>query len=160
VIAGFSGARAGGEMTREKRVLVVDDDDAIRSLVATVLKRRGLHVDSARNGVEAVELLGTCRYLVLLLDLMMPVMNGWDVLDHLETFPATRRPIVIVLTAGSEPRAFKPDMVAGMVRKPFDIDMLVDTVVGCLASLDALEQDVRCPDPDAPLRPIDSDKLN
>lgn len=126
-----------GDMTREKRVLVVDDDDAIRSLVTTVLRRRGLIADTARNGVEAVEAFAARRHHVILLDLMMPTMNGWEVLDHLEALPARERPLVIVLTAGSEPRAFKPDLVAGMVRKPFDIDMLVDSVVGCMASLEA-----------------------
>jgi len=136
-------------MSREKRVLVVDDDDAIRSLVTTVLKRRGLVVDTARNGLEAIERLHACRYVLILLDLMMPGLNGWDVLDHLESLPARERPIAVVLTAGTEPRTFKPDVVAGLVRKPFDLDMLVDTVVGCLAALDALEQDVRCPEPDA-----------
>lgn len=130
----------------EKRVLVVDDDDAIRSLVATVLRRRGMKVDTARNGIEALEHLQDCRYLVLLLDLMMPGMNGWDVLDHLATQPPQRRPVVIVLTAGSEPRTFKPGLVAGMVRKPFDIDMLVDTVAGCLHALEAVEQETRCPE--------------
>lgn len=143
-------------MNREKRVLVVDDDDAIRSLVATVLRRRALLVDTARNGVEAVDRLATCRYQLVLLDLMMPAMNGWDVLDHLEAVPPVKRPLVIVLTAGSEPRAFKPNLVAGMVRKPFDIDMLVDTVVGCIAALEAVEQDVHCPDPAAlDDRPLD-----
>jgi CheY-like chemotaxis protein len=146
-------------MIREKRVLVVDDDDAIRSLVATVLRRRGLMADMARNGVEALERLGTCRYLILLLDLMMPAMNGWEVLDHLEPLPPRQRPIVIVLTAGSEPRAFKPDLVAGMVRKPFDIDLLVDTVVGCIAALEAVEQEAAGLEPDSeihlPNRPPD-----
>lgn len=145
----------------DKRILVVDDDDAIRSLVATVLRRRGMKVDTARNGLEALERLQGCRYLVLLLDLMMPTMNGWDVLDHLATEPPQRRPVVIVLTAGSEPRAFKPDLVAGMVRKPFDIDMLVDAVAGCIHSLEAVEQGIGCPEgeldlSDAPRR----DELN
>lgn len=146
-------------MIREKRVLVVDDDDAIRSLVATVLRRRGLVADTARNGVEALERIAACRYLILLLDLMMPTMNGWEVLDRLDMLPQRQRPIVIVLTAGSEPRAFKPDLVAGMVRKPFDIDMLVDTVVGCITALEAVEQEGSCPEPGSenhlPNRPPD-----
>lgn len=127
-------------MIREKRVLVVDDDDAIRSLVTTVLRRRSIVADTARNGVEALDLISAGRYRILLLDLMMPTMSGWEVLDFLDTLPAPQRPIVIVLTAGTEPRAFKPDIVTGLVRKPFDIDLLVDTVVGCLAALDAIEQ--------------------
>ena len=148
-------------MAGDKRVLVVDDDNAIRSLVATVLRRRGLNVDTARNGVEALERLESCRYLVLLLDLMMPAMNGWDVLDHLDTLPPRERPIVIVLTAGSEPRAFKADLVAGMVRKPFDIDLLVDTVAGCLAALEPISQERRCPDAEVDLPGVrDRDEAN
>jgi len=145
-------------MNREKRVLVVDDDDAIRSLVTTVLRRRGIEVDGVRNGAEAIPLLTGGRYLVLLLDLMMPGVNGWDVLDHLETI--ARRPIIIVLTAGSEPRKFKPDLVAGLVRKPFDIDLLVDTVVGCIASLDALDSAQRRHDSAIDVRDGRRDELN
>src|SRR5207253_5691617 len=95
----------------EKRVLVVDDDEAIRTLVFTILRRGGMPVDTAKDGQEAIQKLGECRYAVLLLDLMMPVVSGWEVLEHLETIEAARRPIVIVLTAGSELRKFNPDLV-------------------------------------------------
>ena len=47
----------------------------------TVLRRRGLHADAARNGVEALEKMGSHRYEVMLLDLMMPHMNGYEVLE-------------------------------------------------------------------------------
>jgi len=70
----------------EKRILVVDDDEAIRMLLLTILRRRGMVMDTARNGAEALEKLGQCRYAVMLLDLMMPVMSGWAVLEQLATF--------------------------------------------------------------------------
>jgi CheY-like chemotaxis protein len=115
------------------RILIVDDDDAIRALLMTVLRRRGLHADPARNGIEALEKLGVHQYEVMLLDLMMPQMNGYDVLTHLAAQPAARRPLVLVLTAGLEPRPLDTQIVIGMLHKPFDVELLVDTVVGCLS---------------------------
>jgi CheY-like chemotaxis protein len=128
-----------------KRILVVDDDDAIRSLLFTVLRRRGFQVDTGRNGVEALERCSLCRYSVILLDLMMPRMSGWEVIDHLGQKATEERPLVIVLTAGGEPHNLPPDLVVGTVRKPFDIELLVDTVVGCLTSMEGQGQPPECP---------------
>ena len=118
----------------EKRILVVDDDDAIRVLLLTILRRRGLVADAAADGGEALERLQHSRYSVMLLDLMMPRESGWDVLGEIARWPLNRRPMIIVLTAGPEPRTLDPTLVAGTVRKPFDIDMLIDTVTACVRS--------------------------
>ena len=124
----------------EKRILIVDDDDAIRGLLRTILQRRGLATDSARDGREALECLQRSRYALMLLDLMMPRESGWDVLGEIARWPLDRRPIIIVITAGTEPRTLDPSLVAGTVRKPFDIDMLVDTVTACVRSGPARKQ--------------------
>src|SRR5215212_8899026 len=124
----------------EKRLLIVDDDDAIRALLFTVLRRRGYIVDMARNGVEALQRLSVCRYALVLLDLMMPLMSGTVFLGELERVPADERPIVIVLTAGADPHDLSPDLVAGTIRKPFDIDLLVDMISGCISTLASREQ--------------------
>ena len=118
----------------EKRILVVDDDDAIRVLLLTILQRRGLVADAATGGGEALERLAHARYSVMLLDLMMPRESGWDVLNEIARWPLERRPIIIVLTAGPEPHALDPKLVAGTVREPFDIEMLVETVFACVQS--------------------------
>ena len=138
----------------EKRILVVDDDDAIRALLFTVLRRRGFKVDVARNGVEAVERCRQCLYAVVLLDLMMPRMSGYEVLDCLAREPAESRPVVLVLTAGLEPRNLDTSLVAGMMHKPFDIDLLIDTVTGCLSSLSGKTQNASCPAPDSDSRAL------
>ena len=138
-------ARSGEMQKDAKRVLVVDDDDAIRMLLLTILRRRGMAVDTARNGAEALHKLGECRYAVMLLDLMMPAVSGWEVLEQLPTFEAARRPLVIVLTAGSESRDLDPKLVIGSVRKPFDVELLSDMVTGCLAVVSQLEQLSDCP---------------
>lgn len=121
----------------EKRILIVDDDGAIRTLLLTILRRRGLLVDTARHGAEAIDRLAMCRYTVMLLDLMMPVMNGWQVLENVAAMDAKNRPAVILLTAGTEPRDFNPDIVVGSVRKPFDVELLYDTVIGCISGIAA-----------------------
>ena len=121
----------------ERRILVVDDDEAIRVLLLTILRRRGLAADVATNGGEAIACLERCRYAVMLLDLMMPLESGFDVLAQIARWPEERRPITIVLTAGPEPHTLDPRLVAGTVRKPFDIDMLIDTVIACVHSTKA-----------------------
>lgn len=121
-------------MTTDQRILVVDDDDAIRALLQTVLRRRGFRVESARNGVEALELMTAGAYALVVLDLMMPRMSGYELLDHLSRLSIMSRPRVLVLTAGMDtrliPADFITDLVIGTVHKPFDIEMLVDIVTG------------------------------
>jgi CheY-like chemotaxis protein len=138
----------------EKRILVVDDDPAIRTLLFTILRRRGLSVDMAKNGREAMERLARCNYALILLDLMMPVMNGWDVLEKITAMEPSTRPAAILMTAGSEPRDFNPDIVIGSIRKPFDVELVHDTVMGCISVLASRTQPADCPEPDSDRRPV------
>lgn len=140
-------------MKREKRILIVDDDSAIRALLMTILRRRGLSVDTARNGLEATERCSRCSYSLILLDLMMPVMNGYQFLETLRGLGTRERPLVIVLTAGGMPQHLDSTLVAGTVRKPFDIEMLVDTVTACLNHLEEQSQLDDCPASESDLRP-------
>lgn len=121
-------------MRLEQRILIVDDDDPIRVLLMTVLRRRGFVADCARNGIEAVELLGAGLYSLVVLDLMMPRMNGHELLDHIGAMPPATRPLVLVVTAGLGLRSLDTRFVVGTIQKPFDIELLVDTVGGCLAA--------------------------
>jgi CheY-like chemotaxis protein len=129
----------------EKRILIVDDDDAIRTLLVTILKRRGMPVDTAKNGAEALKKLESCSYVLMLLDLMMPVVSGWQVLEHLANVEQARRPLIILLTAGTEPRDFNPELVIGTVRKPFDVELLDDMITGCVSMVNSRSQPDSCP---------------
>jgi CheY-like chemotaxis protein len=140
-------------MRLEKRILVVDDDDAIRALVLTVLRRRGYRVDVARNGVEALEMMIAGRYALVILDLMMPRMSGYEVIDHLSRDSVMTRPRVLVLTAGNESRALDTSLVVGTIHKPFDIELLLDIVSGCLAANDGPQFEQAIPEPLATTRP-------
>lgn len=131
--------------TNEKRILIVDDDDAIRGLLRTVLSRRGFAVDTACNGLEALARLRNCAYAAMLLDLMMPLKNGYDVLDELKATEAERRPIVFVLTAGSSVRDLDPEVVVGTIKKPFDLEVLMDIVTACVTVTAPRPQLPDCP---------------
>ena len=119
-------------MTAEqKRVLVVDDDAGIRKLLCTVLRARGLSVDEAGDGQEALDLIGTRAYGVIVLDLVLPVIDGFVVAEKLSLLAP--RPVVLVVT-GSEPGLvdwLDPLAVHGIVRKPFDAEELANVVAAC-----------------------------
>ena len=121
-------------MRTEKRILIVDDDEAIRTLITRVLHRRSLIVDTARNGKDALLRIAERRYKVIILDLMMPHMNGFEFLEHLARLPISTRPTVLVLTAGMEPKPFDTTLVVGTIHKPFDLDILVSAVHACLGN--------------------------
>lgn len=114
-----------------KKVLVVDDDDAIRNMVERVLRREQFEVESARDGFEAIEKLSRNDYATVLLDLMMPRVDGLGVLRFLETEQKPAR--VIVMTASTnhahETAAAAP--VFRVLPKPFDIHELVSHIREC-----------------------------
>jgi two-component system response regulator ResD len=121
------------EQYPKKKILVVDDDDAIRAMVERVLKREQYDVESARDGHEAIEKLNRNDYATVLLDLMMPRVDGHGVLRYLEENHEVPKPFVIVMTANlqgaSETAAARP--VFRILSKPFDIRQLVDHVREC-----------------------------
>src|SRR5438045_5558734 len=84
-----------------KDVLIVDDDDAIRRLLGTALTRAGLTCDTAADGVFALEHLTEKSYAVMLLDMMMPRLDGAGVLHEIRSrqLSDVERPIVLLVTA-------------------------------------------------------------
>lgn len=107
-------------------VLVVEDDPSIRSLIASALRRRRLRLMTASNGAEALEHLQNQEWLVLVLDLMMPVVTGWEVIGWLAEHPARRPKTVIVVSATerSHLAQLDPSVVNAVIFKPFDIMQL------------------------------------
>ena len=114
----------------QRRVLVVDDDPLVRELLSSVLTHESLDVDIAANGREALELIRTRPYAVMLLDLLMPEMNGFDVLKEMEE---DARPVVLVITGADQSTVSELDarIVHGIVRKPFEPLELAELVRAC-----------------------------
>ena len=113
-----------------KKVLVVDDDDAIRVMVERVLRREHFEVESARDGHEAIQKLTGNDYATVLLDLMMPRVDGHGVLQYLENEHKAPKPWVIVMTANlqSASKTTNAKPVFRVLSKPFDIGTLVEHV--------------------------------
>jgi len=117
------------------RILVVDDDKAIRSLLTAVLSRKGYSVETARNGEEALEVIAGKTFEAIILDLMMPKVDGFEVIEHLaRTAPEQLKRCVIVLTAvaSKDLRKLDGSRVFRVLRKPFDLDELLSVVTDCI----------------------------
>ena len=114
-------------------VLVVDDDEALRVLFVALLARQGFRVECVNDGAAALQSLERSAYSVLILDLMMPGTNGFDVLERLSaTQPAMlRRTIVATGVSSRELAKIDDASVFAVLRKPFDIDSLVTKVREC-----------------------------
>ena len=127
------------------RVLVVDDEPAIRALVAKIVERAGFSVDVAADGQEAVDKIGHADYAVIVLDLMMPAMSGYEFVEFLQK-RGGKRPSVIVITAAAEAsltRQLDPSIVHSIVRKPFDINVLADLVTAAASAQPAAADDTK-----------------
>jgi len=116
--------------------LVVDDETAIRALIAKIVQRAGFTVETARDGAEAIEKLRESSFSVMVIDLMMPVVTGYDVIKHVRESDI-RNLAVIVITAGDTAaiRRLDPGLVHTVLRKPFDIDVLGDLIIAAAQSM-------------------------
>jgi two-component system, OmpR family, response regulator len=114
-------------------VLVVADDQALRGLFTTLLTRKGFAVDTATDGRVAYDQLQRHTYSVILLDLMMPDVNGFELLERLRRDSPTLLDRVIVMTGASQRsiESLDTSRIWGLIRKPFDIDQLVSSAVAC-----------------------------
>ena len=116
------------------RVLVVDDDPNIRKMMVAALKRDGYNFSEAANGREALDSMRAVRPDVVVLDLMMPIMSGWDVLQEREHDASLREIPVIIVSANRAPEiATAVDKgICAFLPKPFDIGVLSALVKSCV----------------------------
>jgi CheY-like chemotaxis protein len=113
-----------------KRVLIAEDDDAIRTLIGTILNDAGYNVYEASDGLEAVDSLKKRRYDALLTDYHMPKMDGLELLDLAQAMwpdlPVILATSDVVLT-GQQPHGLL-DPAYAILEKPFDRSVLLDTL--------------------------------
>ena len=110
------------------RVLVVDDEPQVVWMLQFSLEAEGYQTFSARDGVAALDEVKEHHPTLMLLDIMMPVMDGWTVLEHLRSLPEDERPRVVVVSARSSlrDRAKAAELGAdAFVAKPFNVDDLL-----------------------------------
>ena len=118
-------------------VLVVDDEPQVAWMLQFSLEAEGYRTFTARDGRAALDAVREHRPRVLLLDIMMPIMDGWGVLEQLKQMPDVDRPCVIVVSARTSARDRDRAEELGadeFVSKPFDIDHLLGTVASLIGS--------------------------
>ncbi len=111
-------------------VLVVDDDDAIRVTLREVLELEGFDVTVAENGQVALEAMRSASPDIVVLDLMMPILSGWEVIEVADADERLRSMPIIVLSAMCAPLA-TAERRGGVQRcfcKPVDLGSLVDAL--------------------------------
>ena len=116
------------ERSKESMVLVVDDDPDILQTLALCLSSEGYRVTTASNGQEALDLLDKEQPACVLLDLMMPVMDGWQFVTELEQRGGRKAPLLI-LSADRAVQGHATKLRAeAYLAKPFDLDELLGKV--------------------------------
>jgi DNA-binding response OmpR family regulator len=117
---------AAGATMSSHPILAVDDDPAILDVVAQVLEEEGYDVLTANGGRAAVELARRRLPHLILLDLMMPEMNGWQVVAELRASAQTRAIPILLLSARRDTELMANSLgVAAYLEKPFDLDELL-----------------------------------
>lgn len=122
--------------TRRRRVLVVDDEPYILELIVTRLELAGLETHAARNGEEALRRLGDVRPEAMVLDINMPVMDGFDVLTQMKAQGLTDKTATMVLTARNNAADVARAIQLGArdyLSKPFNDAQLIARVRRLLA---------------------------
>ena len=114
-----------------KKILVVDDEDIIRRFISIQLPKWGYEVKEAIDGIQALERLAQEDFNLIICDIMMPNMNGWQLLRKVRENPKTKDIPVIVLTVKDE----DSDMLKGYelgaayyITKPFDIVEIISGI--------------------------------
>jgi DNA-binding response OmpR family regulator len=119
------------------KVLIVDDDESIRNLLRRLATRAGFDADLAKDGSEAIEMLERTEYQIVIVDLMMPRVSGFELLEHINKMQP--RPTVIVATAmmNGDIERVDDSLIRRVIRKPFDIDAVTKALVDIAAELAA-----------------------
>ncbi len=114
-----------------RKILVVEDSPATQKFISFTLKYKGHEVTTAADGVEALEKLPQAPYDLVILDIMMPRMNGLEVLREIKSRPETRRLPVIMLTSEKGEADRQTALALGakfFLNKPFQPEQLLDAV--------------------------------
>ena len=112
----------------DAHVLVVEDEEELRTVVADALRDEGFAVETARHGQEALARVQAGPPDVILLDMRMPVMNGWEFVSAYRQQVASPAPIVVMTAARNALEWCREVQAQGCLPKPFDLDAMFEIV--------------------------------
>lgn len=110
------------------KIMIVDDDPAIRQVVEMALNDEGYDVVSAAHGAAALRLLSQDPPSLILLDMRMPVMDGWEFARRYHEQPFPRAPIVVLTASLDLPARAAPVDADAYLDKPFELERLLELV--------------------------------
>lgn len=115
------------------KVLIVEDDNAIRTLMMAALRREPLEVHAAPDGLAALDHVRVNDYAIILLDLMMPRVNGFEFLESFSALRPDATSVIIVMTAfdATAVKRLGGLRVQAILHKPFDVERVVEMVRDC-----------------------------
>jgi CheY-like chemotaxis protein len=118
-------------------VLIVEDDDDSREMLDVLLTSYGYQTLTARNGQEALERMRRERPCIVLLDMQMPVMSGWEFRDHQVHDPALANVPVVCITAVYNPEDVEKKLGLNCIPKTAEFGRVLDAVAGACGSAGA-----------------------
>lgn len=123
-------------MPDRRRALVVDDDDPIRNMLTKVVERQQFDVDTARDGAEAIEKIDEDGYALIVLDLMMPRVDGFGVLRYMQEHHPAKLACTIIASAVPESEILRQFEIPvyRIHAKPFDLQKLIADIQACTAA--------------------------
>ncbi|HEY8668871.1 MAG TPA: response regulator [Tepidisphaeraceae bacterium] len=128
LIAGLDKTTA--EAVKRLKILIVEDHAPTRLALGRLMRQAGAEVVTARDGEEGLGYLLTQHFDVLLTDLRMPVMDGFELVHHCLKLPETHRPSRVIAISGEYDAGVLHGQPVQFLQKPFDIDMLLKSLSG------------------------------
>jgi CheY-like chemotaxis protein len=119
-----------GGLPKPLRILIVEDHAPTRMAMSKLIRQAGADVVAARDGEEGLGYLLTQRFDVLLTDLLMPVMDGFELLHHCQKLPDSRKPSRIIAISGEYESGVLRGQTVRFLPKPFNIDTLLSMISG------------------------------
>jgi CheY-like chemotaxis protein len=120
---------------KSARVLIIEDDDTTRTLLKTVMAREYVEFVSASDGAEALKLIDGEPFAAIVLDLLLPKVDGFEIIRHIkETNPRLLKRVVVLTGAPESTLRDRADLssVRCVLRKPVELDQLSANVLQCL----------------------------
>jgi CheY-like chemotaxis protein len=116
--------------TKRLKILIVEDHTPTRMAMSRLIRQAGADVTTARDGEEALGYLLTQHFDVLLTDLRMPKMDGFELLQHCQTLPQSHRPVRVIAISGEYEASALHGQPVHFLPKPFDLNVLLDMLGG------------------------------
>jgi two-component system capsular synthesis sensor histidine kinase RcsC len=134
-------------MRNDPRVLIIEDHDALRVMLFTLLRHQPLAVDTAATVAEALDKIANCDYALILLDMDLPSEGGSDFLCSFHDARPEATTFIIAVRDPNKDVYIDPQLVAAVLNKPLEIDTLAEVVRECAIVVPPPPDPLPCPNP-------------